>query len=333
MKKRICIIGAGISGLMLARHLKGHADVVVYEKARGLGGRMSTRYAEPFCFDHGTQYFTARTEAFQSFLRPLIEAGLVAEWSGKVINLEIGKKESKGLWFEPHFVPVPNMNSLCKKLAEGLNIKLSTEVAPLDKKSESVWILNDKEGNFLGNYHAVISTAPPAQTLKLFQTALPADSSLHHAHMQGCFTLMIGFNKPWEKQWIAANARDNPIKWISINSSKPGRNKNVTAIVVHSRNDWAEKHMDDDIQEVQRFLIQQFELLTGLSTQNADYISLHRWKYAIVEETENPSFYVDFDQMIAATSDWASASRIEDVWLNAKALSKSIIEMAEQETK
>ncbi len=66
MKKKIAIIGAGISGLILAQRLKDHADIVVYEKARGVGGRMSTRYADPFYFDHGTQFFTARTDAFQN---------------------------------------------------------------------------------------------------------------------------------------------------------------------------------------------------------------------------------------------------------------------------
>lgn len=54
MKKRIAIIGAGSSGLTLAQQLKEYADVVVYEKACGVGGRMSTRYVDPFYFDHGT---------------------------------------------------------------------------------------------------------------------------------------------------------------------------------------------------------------------------------------------------------------------------------------
>lgn len=324
MKKRIAIIGAGISGLTLSRQLKDYADVVVYEKARGVGGRMSTRYADPFYFDHGTHTFTARTKEFQAFLKPYMESGVIAEWKGKVINLEIGKKTTKRLWFEPHLVASPNMNSLCKKLAEVLNIKLSVEVAPLDHKHASAWLLQDKDGNVLGEYDWVISTAPPAQTLKLFEKALSADSSLHLARMQGCYSLMIGFNKPWDKQWIAAKVRDNPLKWISINSSKPGRNKSVTAIVVHSRNDWAEKHMDDDMQEAQHFLVQQFEAVSGISVANADYIFTHRWKYAIVKETEKSGFYFDPDQRVAATSDWASTSRIEEVWLNATKLAKEI---------
>ena len=316
MKKRVAIIGAGISGLTLAQQLQNHADVVIYEKARGVGGRMSTRYADPFYFDHGTQFFTARTKALRSFLRPFIENGTVAEWKGKVISLESGQKATKRLWFEPHLVAAPNMNSLCKQLSEEVDIRLMTEVAPLSQKSSDLWVIKDKEGNVLGEYDWVISTAPPAQTIALLQYAIPDDSPLHTTNMKGCYALMIGLNEPWKKEWIAAKVRRNPLQWIAINTTKPGRNKEITAIVVHSCNDWAENHMNDDMQHAQTFLLEQFEAITHISTAHAAYISTHRWKYAIVEPKKDSGFYIDPASCIAATSDWASSSRIEEAWLS-----------------
>jgi renalase len=325
MKPRIAIIGAGISGLTLAQHLKKHADVVVFEKARGVGGRMSTRYADPFYFDQGAHTFTARTVAFQMFLKPYTENGMIAEWSGNVINFEIGKQASKRLWSEPHLVATPNMNSLCKKMAEGHDVRCQVEVAPVTQKHSDVWLLYDKQGNVLGEYDWVISTAPPTQTLTLFDALLPDNSSLHTARMQGCYSLMIGFNKPWDGDWIAAKVRNNPIKWISIDATKPGRNKSVTTIVAHSRNSWADSHIDDDIDDVQRFLLSQFVAISGIDCVNADYISIHRWKYAIVEETKKSGSYSNPIQKIAATSDWASTSRIEEVWLNAVSLADNVV--------
>ena len=56
---RIVVVGAGMTGLTAARALSGQGhDVVVIDKARGPGGRMSTRRDNDLRFDHGAQYFT-----------------------------------------------------------------------------------------------------------------------------------------------------------------------------------------------------------------------------------------------------------------------------------
>jgi predicted NAD/FAD-dependent oxidoreductase len=44
------------------------------------------------------------------------------------------------------------------------------------------------------------------------------------------------------------------------------------------------QHLDNDIEEVQHFLLEQFQAVTAISTPNAGSISTHRWKYAIVEK-------------------------------------------------
>ncbi len=324
MKTRIAIIGAGISGLTLAQNLKDHAQVIVFEKARGVGGRMSTRYADPFYFDHGTQFFTARAKAFQNFIAPLIKKGVIAEWKGKVITFQADKSVKDRLWFEPHYVAVPHMNSLCKHMAEGLDVSLNKEVVALSDRRADGWHLFNVQGEALGVFDWVISTAPPVQTSNLFHTFLAGDSPLYHTKLQGCYTLMIGFRKPWLKPWMAAKVQDNSIEWISINSTRPGRNQDVTAIVVHSSNAWAQEHIDDDLEQTQAFLTQQFEVITGIACDKADYCSMHRWRYANVLENEKSGYYLDPQQTIAATGDWASSSRIEAVWLDAVSLANNI---------
>jgi renalase len=314
MKPRIAIIGAGMSGLTLASSLATKADVSVFEKARGVGGRMSTRYADPFYFDHGTQFFTARTEAFQAFLAPLITQGIVAQWQGKVVTLDAGKAPTKRLWFEPHFVAAPNMNSLCKHLAKNLTLTLGTEVAPLTQRKADSWHLCNKEGHALGVFDVVISTAPPVQTTRLLGDYLPANAPIHHAQLLGCYTLMLGFNHAWDKNWIAAQVHNNPIDWISINSSKPQRNDKVTCISALSHNDWAETHIDDDMQEAQTYLLAQLQSVLELDISKADYVSTHRWRYAKKVESKPSAPYFDAKLGVAAVSDWGSASRIEDTW-------------------
>ncbi|MEM7652453.1 MAG: FAD-dependent oxidoreductase, partial [Pseudomonadota bacterium] len=62
---KCAIIGAGISGLAAADRLRlsGHS-VTLFDKSRGVGGRMATRRSDHGSFDHGAQYFTVRDGRF-----------------------------------------------------------------------------------------------------------------------------------------------------------------------------------------------------------------------------------------------------------------------------
>ena len=318
-KPKIAIIGAGISGIILARELHEVAQVKIFEKSRGIGGRMSTRYIEKFAFDHGAQFFSARTKAFQTFLKPFLINGDVVSWEGKVINIESDGTISPRFWFETHLVATPNMNSLCKKLASELDISLSVEVAPLKEKQIDGWHLQDKNGNNLGIFDIVISTAPQAQTANLFGYYFNVKQLL----ITPCYALMLGFNKIWSRDWIFAKVHNNPIKLIAVNSSKPGRNSEVTSIVVHSCNNWAMENIDLDQDEVKKLLLTNFTKVSKIDYSNANYIGLHRWRYALVG-ADGADIFIDKDLKLAATGDWASNSRIEDVWASAMKLASQL---------
>ena len=67
----VAIIGAGLAGLTAAKGLGEKAEVRLFEKSWRAGGRMSTRTGAHE-FDHGAQYFMARTSDFNTFLAPYI---------------------------------------------------------------------------------------------------------------------------------------------------------------------------------------------------------------------------------------------------------------------
>jgi len=329
MKKNIAIIGAGMAGLTLAQRLHPHAQVVVFEKSRGVGGRMATRHAEPFSFDHGTQFFTVRDKRFAAFIAPYRTAGLVQEWQGKAITFDPDKKIADRLWFEPHYVACPGMNSLCKKMAEEIQIEFNCEVAPLAEKTANGWELHDTGKRSLGHFDLVISTAPPIQTCRLFDPFLPADSALRHNKMLACFTLMFGFNRPWDKPWIAAKVNNSALEWIAVNSTKPGRDHERTTLVVNSSNAWAEQHVHDDLHEVEASLRAQLQALLNIELDAPDYFSLHRWRYALLDkphdDTSRAVPYFDQAHKLASVGDWGSRSRIEDVWIEANRLADQIL--------
>jgi renalase len=329
MKQKIAIIGAGLSGLILANRLAGASEVEVFEKSRGLGGRMATRRFEEFSFDHGAQFFTARNEEFKRFLAPFLASGLVKEWKGKIVTLEKGNKPGKRLWFEPHYVCCPGMNALCKKLGEGISVRTLAEVAPLQERQGANWNLTDTQGNSLGSFDQIISTAPPAQTSRLFGKLLPTNEQIRKEKLLACYALMIGMSAPWEKSWIAAKVKNSPLDWISVNSTKPNRNHGHTELVIHTSNLWAEKHVEMDQEEVKSVLLQELSSLLDLDFDKAAYTSLHRWRYALLDKDQDephslPPYY-DSTLGLGSVGDWCTQSRIEQVWLDANRFATQLI--------
>jgi predicted NAD/FAD-dependent oxidoreductase len=72
---RIAVIGAGIAGLACAREIaRADVAVTVFEKARGLGGRLATRRDGNLAFDHGAQYLTVHRGRNPHGLRERLEA-------------------------------------------------------------------------------------------------------------------------------------------------------------------------------------------------------------------------------------------------------------------
>lgn len=315
--KKIAIIGAGLSGLTLGEKLSKKADIFIFEKARGVGGRMSTRHADPFVFDHGAQYWTAKKQEFKHFLEPLINS-VVAEWKGRIVTLEKGNSNIKNISELSCFVATPHMNSLCKYLAIDLNILTHNEVINIKPTYNKKWRLIGGIDQDLGVYDIVISTAPAPQTLKLFSDYLPQNHEIHKAKFNSCFALLVGINNPWDRDWIAADIHGSHIKWIGVNSTKPGRNHDNTCLVIHADAEWTNANLQKDILEVQDLLLNELSTLTTLDIKNLSYVSTHRWLYSKVQPLNNQRHYIDLSSGLYAIGDWYENSDIETVWLNAQ---------------
>jgi predicted NAD/FAD-dependent oxidoreductase len=154
----VAVIGAGISGLTCARTLADHSlPVTVFEKSRGVGGRMATRRSDNGpAFDHGAQYFTVRDERFQSCVDSWQHAGLVLRWTGRIVSLHDQNTEQDKS-STSRFVACPGMNSICRHLAENLDVRTNTRVAP-PTRCQGKWLVSDETGGELGRYDVVIAT-------------------------------------------------------------------------------------------------------------------------------------------------------------------------------
>lgn len=321
---RIAIIGAGLSGLVLARRLGDVAQVTIFEKSRGVGGRMATRYADDYEFDHGAQFFTARTRAFREFLQPLVEDGVVANWAPKFEELDRHGTRGRRDWGEkcPHYVGMPRMNAVGKYLSTGLDIRKSTRIVEI-RQDKGTWGLVDSHEHCHERFDWLVLTAPAPQTATL-ASAYPALTGLAEAReMRACFALMLGFSAPLDLPWQAAVVRDADISWMSVNSSKPGRADSFT-MLVHSTNAWAAVHIDDDIDTVRAHMLAEASAISGVDLRVADYCDVHRWRFANVDKRGEPEFYIDDSENLAACGDWFLRGRVEAAFTSANALASKL---------
>jgi hypothetical protein len=318
----IAIIGAGLAGITLARALAPHARITLFEKARGLGGRMSTRRDDARQWDHGAQFFTARTPAFREWLAPFIADGTVAQWHPRITTLSPDRPPYPRPWFEPHYVAVPAMNALVKGLARGLDIRLQTRVAELERRPAG-WRLRDEHGSHLGDYDWVVSAAPLPQARALLP--LP-DRIFDGFAMQPCYALLLAADDGSLPAWDAAVVREAPVRWIACNHRLPGRNRRAGALVVHSTPEWAAERLEDDQAEVQAQLLEVFCTLTGVAPAAITGARLHRWRYALSAEVKQPApgFLLDPQARLAACGDWCLGGRVEAAFTSGLALAGAL---------
>lgn len=312
---KIAIIGAGISAITIAQNLKGIANVSLFEKSQGVGGRMALRRSGPYEFDHGAQFFTAKSKHFKDFIAPLIKINVIQQWNGRFAEFKDNKILRRINWDSeyPHYVGVPGMNSIPKYLSKNLNIKSNIKVNKIIKNTTNGWNLFDDNLNNLGEYDWVISTAPAIQSAEILPKCFKYQNVLKNKKMVGCFSLMLGFTNALPLLWDAALVSEANISWVSINSSKPGRTKPFT-MLVHSTNAWAEEHLSDDYQNVISYLTKETSRIIGHDTSQADHIALHAWRYANIKKQTKSDLLIDYDNRLAACGDWLIHGRIESAF-------------------
>jgi renalase len=316
MKNRIAVIGAGISGIYVAKELSKFAQVTVFEKSRGFGGRMSTRTRDDFEFDHGAQYFTVKSNEFNDFLLPYIDTGIICRWLPKMVCIENGHSHdlNNSISDTNFYVPLPKMNSFCRFLASGLEVHLETMVDKISKEGKN-WILYQGD-KILGKFDWVVCAIPSNQVVQIIPDSFVYKNDVSKIKMQGCYSLMLGFNSPLNINWDAANINGSSIGWVAVNSIKPKRTSKYS-VIAQTTNLWAESNIESDQEEVKKYLLEQLSGIINADLSSAVYTDLHRWRYANSDKKDSQKSFVDLDSRLAACGDWCIEGRVEAAFLSA----------------
>jgi len=316
---KIAIIGTGMAGLTAARQLNGDHDVVLFDKSRGVGGRMSTRYAGDFEFDHGAQYFTVTDAGFEALLDEMDSPA--RRWDSRGLYLREGVLTADT--GRPRWVGAPRMNGLAKAMTGGLNIQLDRRIARISGKAGDL-TLQFEDGTSDGPFDRVICTAPAPQAIAMMPQTSPLLPILADVQMHACFALMVGWPEPFDPGWDSLRVNDLPISWIARNNSKPGRNDSLTTLVVHASPEWSDEFADADRDWVQTTMLESASALCDRRLDQSPHIALHRWLYAYADTGVGQYCLIDPALGIILAGDWCVGGRVEGAYVSGRAAADAV---------
>jgi predicted NAD/FAD-dependent oxidoreductase len=316
MHLQTVIVGAGISGLLLARILHDHgARVTVLEKSRGFGGRLATKRVGDAVFDQGAQYFTVKDPRFAAWVEKWERAGLVAPWPGTEPTRYIGR---------------PSMTAVPKALAEGLDVKREHKVTALGCCGDH-WCV-DVENHGCMRAERLILTAPIPQCLAMlkagdFVVPEPLLSRLRAVAYDPCLALLVTVAGRTRLPATGLRREEGAIRWAADNQAK-GVSPNVAAVTLHLSPEFSATHYGRTEAEVLELVRAEAEELIGAPIASA---TLHRWKFSHVRETFPEPFVWWPEESLGFAGDAFGGARVEGAAISAISLADRVKEELDAE--
>lgn len=321
---RVAVVGGGIAGLACAHVLsQGGHRVTVFEKSRGVGGRMSTRRGDGWQCDHGAPDFQAHDAKFAGEVARWTAAGAVAPWPARVVSLSPGTPPV-ATPSVTRYVGVPGMTMPARLLAAGVKTVTATTINAL-MREDHFWRLSSVESGLVDDrFDIVVVGVPSPQAVPLLER--PAPDLAHaaaSARMRPVWVVMAQCEGDADLGFDAAVVNAGPLGWIASDTSKPGRTGHGTW-ALHASSAWTDAHLEEAPEDVARMLVAAFRELGGPAVHAA---TAHRWRYAAPLEPRGddaPGYMWRAQDGIGVCGDWLASGSVEGAWLSGSRLGEAI---------
>jgi renalase len=331
---RLAIVGAGLAGLTCAKQLQdaGYRPIV-FDKARGIGGRATTRRLEKTFIDRGLPYLQNQGELTQVAIARLQQAHLLQPWGEQFYTLSpnrelIATPEAKG------YSPPEGINAIAKFLADTLDIRRHHRVTRLSPTAEGTWQLHFNETTDSVQVQTVVLAIPAPQALSLLEplapTPLSSDflSKLQAVEFNPCITVAAGYsvlhphNWPWQAVKIEQDAQ---LEWVIENSSKCNDAVQPT-FIFQSTPQFARDYLDAAaLEAVAQSLLSRAAQLLLPWFEKPEWSVIHRWRYArTLRPLNRPCLVATESPPLVCCGDWCLGDRVEDALQSGVAAARAI---------
>lgn len=314
MTQRVAIVGAGIAGARCAGLLAAAGwEVDVFDKARGAGGRLSTRRLEPGWATLGTPLLTAQRAPFRAQLDAWAGEGLLAP-----VTRALYGRSNRG-WAQAalsgHYRFAAEPSRLVRQQLGAARLYASARVSAVQPHA-----LVMENGRTLDGYDRIIVSVPAPQAVDLLD-ALPA---LRERLAGVRYRPIWSFLMRWDGGPATDLIRfDDHLLQMAVRQPAGGD----TLWAVHSSHGFAETYLGAHEMEASTRGASALMGLLGLPWP-VEVEASHLWRYARPENPLGCGWLDDPEQGVVLIGDGLAGAGVEHAWESGTGAAQALLQAA-----
>ena len=307
MKKipKIVILGAGMSAVAFAKNLSNSFQVELYEKSRGVGGRLCSKKSHKTRYHLGAQFCTCTDPDFQK----LLNNNNAQKFNGSIYNFS--KKEE--IETNQYFIHPDGMQSLIRESSESLNIRTREKCTRVDTQNKIAYF----ESGLEVSYDILVSSLPFPQAQELLEFNQLIDISF-----DPCIAVGLMINTTINTKHSAYQSINKDVSWVG--SSKFYNAAIDETWVLQFSPETSRAMLDDPENQLEDFASNQFNELFNSNIIIEDS-HVFKWRYAQCNRLNSEQKFIAFENDVFAIGDWNISPRVESAFLSGKALAKFLV--------
>lgn len=346
MSLKVLLVGTGITsavtGMCLRKSLS-EVSLVIWDKAKGIGGRMSTSrssFDQNCIADLGAQYITTTDEIIKErfeIYEPLLREGILEPMNCKIVGMKSPKNNVK------NFIALRGSSSIVKHCIELANINeicFEHHINSISKQGNK-WLVKTTSG-VEGEFDIVILTMPVPQILQLkgsiaeiLQSKPNMLDELSSVVYNSRYALGLFYNDgvgpdvDWDAQYFV----DDPIlRYVAIDNQKRQIKSKVCSVVIHTTKEYGEKHVEDSIPDVESELLSYInKRFPGWPVPKA--VKCHKWRFSQVRDIYSGvpgCITISSDPVLIAGGDGFVGSTFDNCVTSAKSITEQVERLISQ---
>jgi renalase len=336
----IAIVGAGMTGIACANQLQasGRTGIVIFEKSRGVGGRLTTRRMHDTCVDRGTCYISPKGDQFRSLFQQLIANNIVEPWTDITHNFTADGRMLADANIYPRYVAPGGMNQIAKYLARDLDVKFGQKVTAIEPNN-NLWKLTIENNNEPVLARTIILAIPAPQAVDLLSPLtdiLPMGflNTLSGVDFYPSIAVAAGYTMTQLAQWDSlypqvksVSCLEDPIlSWVGVDSTKRHQPASPVFVIQSTANFAAEYPQPEDMVSAGQIMLERASERFLPWFRAAQWQEPHIWRYAFPKSPlVDTLMSIDLPAPLYCTGDWCRGRKVEDAYLAGLSMAEHLI--------